>query len=48
MLFGSEEKGLMRLHEDMWSETGSLSVEEAYSLIRPFSEEEIKKMLWRR
>jgi hypothetical protein len=43
VLFGSEERGSMRLHEEMWRECGSLSVEEAYSLIKPFSEAKIKK-----
>jgi hypothetical protein len=43
MLFGSEERGLMRLHEDMWGDSRSLSVEEADSLRKPFSEAEIKK-----
>jgi hypothetical protein len=45
MLFGSEEKGLMRLHEDMWGDSRSLSVEEANSLRKPFSEAEIKNAL---
>jgi hypothetical protein len=25
MLFASEERGVMRLHEDMWRDSGSLS-----------------------
>jgi hypothetical protein len=45
MLFGSEERGLMRLHEDMWGDSRSLSVEEADSLRKPFSEAEIKNAL---
>jgi hypothetical protein len=44
-LFGSEERGLLRLQEDMWREIGSLYVEEADSLIKPFSKAEIKNAL---
>jgi hypothetical protein len=42
VLFGSEERGSMRLLEEMCRESGSLSVEEADSVLEPFSEAEIK------
>jgi hypothetical protein len=45
MLFASEERGVMRLHEDMWRDSGSLSTEEAERLIKSFSELEIKEAL---
>jgi hypothetical protein len=35
----------MRLQEDMWIDFGSLSMEEAISLIEPFSESKIKNAL---
>jgi hypothetical protein len=35
-LFGSEERGEMRLHEDMWRDSRSLSTEEAEALVKPF------------
>jgi hypothetical protein len=44
-LFGSEERGSMRLQEDMREGLGSLSEEEAASLVEPFSELEIKVAL---
>jgi hypothetical protein len=44
-LSGSEERGEMRLHEDMWRDFGSLSTEEAEALVKPFSEKEIKEAL---
>jgi hypothetical protein len=44
-LFGSEERGSVRLQEDLWGEVGYLSLEEADSLIKPFFEEEIKNAL---
>jgi hypothetical protein len=43
-LFGSEERGSMRLQE-MWRDSGSLSLEEADSLIKPFFESKIKNAL---
>jgi hypothetical protein len=42
VLFCSEERGSMRLHEEMWRESRSLSVEEADSVLEPFFEAEIK------
>jgi hypothetical protein len=44
-LFGSEERGVMKLQADLWREAGSLSVEEAEILAKPFSEKEIKEAL---
>jgi hypothetical protein len=46
VLFGIEERGSMRLQEDMLIDFGSLSMEEENILIEPFSESEIK-MLWK-
>jgi hypothetical protein len=45
MLFGSDERGWMRLHEDLWRDYVSLSREEADNLVKPFSEAEIKDAL---
>jgi hypothetical protein len=42
MLFGSEERGEIRLHEDLWRDAGSLSIEEAETLVKSFSESEIR------
>jgi hypothetical protein len=36
---------VIRLHEDMWRDYGSLSIEEADKLVKPFSEAEIKEAL---
>jgi hypothetical protein len=44
-LFGSEERGTMRLQQDMWVGSMSLSMEEANSLIEHFSESKIKSAL---
>jgi hypothetical protein len=44
-LFGWEERGEMRLEENFWENCGSLSEQEADSLVKPFSEKEIKEAL---
>jgi hypothetical protein len=41
-LFGREERGSIRLQENLWEGGGCLTEEEAMSLIKPFTEAEIK------
>jgi hypothetical protein len=44
-MFGREERGERRLEENFWENCGSLSEHEADSLVKPFSEKEIKEAL---
>jgi hypothetical protein len=44
-LFRREERGRLRLDRDFWDVDGSLSVDEAATLIEPFTEKEIKDAL---
>jgi hypothetical protein len=42
-LFGREERGQIRLSDDLWGEEGILEEEEARKLVEPFLEKEIKR-----
>jgi hypothetical protein len=44
-LFGREERGRLRLNRDFWDVEGSLSADEATTLIKPFTKKEIKDAL---
>jgi hypothetical protein len=44
-LFVKEDRGGLRLEEKIWEREGALSESKAESLIKPFSEQEIKAAL---
>jgi hypothetical protein len=45
LLFGREERGTLRLEENIWETEGALSEVEVTALVEPFSEQEIKAAL---